>query len=1260
MLHCRTTVIASIGTTAGAADIATKEKAMARGKALFLTVLLALGSSDRQVHALAQAESTDAAVRSPSTDQREVAHSLASLPLSFEENRGQAPQEFSHLAKGSESAVLLSSREALISWNKSGQALTLPRSEDSHMGPPAPALVEDAASGALRMKLLGAATTAGLQGVAELPGKVSYFAGRDPAKWITGIPTYSRLRGEQVYPGVDIEYYGNPQKLEFDFIVHPGADSGAIAMGFEGAEGLELAGNGDLVVHLRGGEMRFQAPVGYQVADGRRLTVQAAYELHDDQRITFRIGPYDATRPLVIDPVVDFSTHLGPMHEAIAVDGSGNVYVTGSAWMNFVPEAVHIGPPSGFAGVMVAKLDPCGTGIVYAATVYGGDVGGSGIGIGVDAEGNAFVTGVAGAGFPVTPGAFDETYNGGSEDTFVFQLNDTGTNFVYSTYLGGSDHDQPAGIAVHPSGIAVVAGRTTSGNFPTPNGSQPTFAGGLSDAFVTAFDSSGSLIYSTFLGGGGYDDARGVAVDGEMNAYVTGVTGSSNFPIVGDGVDGTMDRGDFYVTKLDPASALVYSTFLGGSGNDGTVSYPFWPERGLDIAVDEEGFAYITGSTESANFPTTSGAWDEIPGGPGDCFITKLPQSGSTAYVFSTRLGGNGGEACTSVAVDSSGNVYVTGNQVGSSDFPLLDEIHPLPDYGAIVTKLDASGAFLLYSTPFGVHTAGFSIAVDGAGHAFVTGAGANFPLVNPLEGPGADGGFIARLSTDDCQPNGVGDVCDLNSGTSDDCDSNSLPDECQLDSDGDEVIDACDNCVLLFNPDQADCQPNGTGDVCDIADGISQDCNDNDVADECEADADGDGFLDACDNCPDHPNPAQDDCDDDGVGDVCVLATGQDQDCNTNLIPDLCDIAAQTSSDLNSNEAPDECDTPCVNVADCADLNNDNKRDDSCVWWECLFNLCTATGVVFADIGGQFGACPPDLTADGNDKFHALNCFSDQTTTGNPGYPCEASPPQAYNVDAGGTFGDCCPDGVCDGHDAFHALNAFEGDNVCSCPSNFLCPCTSPTYGNCSLTPTLFCSTDQQCPPGQSCNQVMCPAEASPAIDAPPGDEPGPRVAGRAGLRLEASSKRVRPGDVIEVDVFLDGALSDLRGYQLHVADTGGDHGGLVLADIFIERRKDAAFAGLPAWEAFNVRTQQMLAGLDGAGVQTKAGAYLATFVFRAGDDARGTFTIDLLHDDFDPAQRTFLFPTPPGAKIEIAATRAAAIEVSPVLRARTRRLPR
>jgi hypothetical protein len=395
-------------------------------------------------------------------------------------------------------------------------------------------------------------------------------------------------------------------------------------------------------------------------------------------------------------------------------------------------------------------------------------------------------------------------------------------------------------------------------------------------------------------------------------------------------------------------------------------------------------------------------------------------------------------------------------------------------------------------------------------------------------------------------------------------------------------------------------------------------------------------------------------------VGDVCVLATGQDQDCNTNLIPDLCDIAAQTSSDLNSNEAPDECDTPCVNVADCADLNNDNKRDDSCVWWECLFNLCTATGVVFADIGGQFGACPPDLTADGNDKFHALNCFSDQTTTGNPGYPCEASPPQAYNVDAGGTFGDCCPDGVCDGHDAFHALNAFEGDNVCSCPSNFLCPCTSPTYGNCSLTPTLFCSTDQQCPPGQSCNQVMCPAEASPAIDAPPGDEPGPRVAGRAGLRLEASSKRVRPGDVIEVDVFLDGALSDLRGYQLHVADTGGDHGGLVLADIFIERRKDAAFAGLPAWEAFNVRTQQMLAGLDGAGVQTKAGAYLATFVFRAGDDARGTFTIDLLHDDFDPAQRTFLFPTPPGAKIEIAATRAAAIEVSPVLRARTRRLPR
>jgi hypothetical protein len=502
------------------------------------------------------------------------------------------------------------------------------------------------------------------------------------------------------------------------------------------------------------------------------------------------------------------------------------------------------------------------------------------------------------------------------------------------------------------------------------------------------------------------------------------------------------------------------------------------------------------------------------------------------------------------------------------------------------------------------------------------------------------------------CDGAGPGNVCQIADGTSEDCDANTVPDECQPDGDSDGVINDCDNCDLP-NPDQADCQPNGIGDVCDIADGTSQDCNANDVPDECDnaADTDGDGFLDVCDNCPAHINPDQEDCDEDGTGDVCVLATGQDQDCNANLVPDLCDIDGGGSTDLNGNDVPDECDMPCVNVADCADLDNDNVRDDSCVWWECIFNLCTGTGVPFADIGGQFGACPPDLSADGNDKFHALNCFSDQNTLGGPGYPCEDSPPQAFNVDAGGQFGDCCPDGVCDGNDAFHALNAFEGDNVCSCPSNFSCPCVAPTFGNCSATPAIFCSTDQQCPLGQVCNQVMCPAGPEPEFDAPAGEAIGLRVTEVAAVRLEGDGVALRRGELIEVSVFLVNAVEDLRGYQLHVDVRGGSRAaeGLELVDIAVDDRKDAAFAGLPAWMAFNARTSQMVVGLDGDGVAVPAGAYLATFIFRVSPDASGIFAIDLLHDNSDPAQRTFLFPTAPGAKIEIVETQPAVIEVSP-----------
>jgi hypothetical protein len=339
----------------------------------------------------------------------------------------------------------------------------------------------------------------------------------------------------------------------------------------------------------------------------------------------------------------------------------------------------------------------------------------------------------------------------------------------------------------------------------------------------------------------------------------------------------------------------------------------------------------------------------------------------------------------------------------------------------------------------------------------------------------------------------------------------------------------------------------------------------------------------------------------------------------------------------------------PCLSShTHCADADADGLRDDSCAWWECDAATCVSTAIPFADIGGANGACPPDLTVDANDRFHALNCFSNIDTMGNAlAYPCEDSPPSATNVDAGGAFGACCPDGVCDGNDAFHTLHAFVGDSPCQCPANFTCPCPVPTAGNCIGNKLQSCSSDEDCG-GGPCNLALCPPSPAPAAP----EEEWPRVVGRTALKLVPRRGTVAPGDVVEVDVFLMDALADLRGYQLHVESAGGKRGRLELLDLAIEDRADQALAGPGGWRAFNTSTGQMLAGLDTPGVGVAAGAYLATLTLQASKDAAGRFSVDLLHDDTDPAQRTFLFPTPPGAKIEVESTVAAAVTVTRHLR--------
>ncbi len=329
--------------------------------------------------------------------------------------------------------------------------------------------------------------------------------------------------------------------------------------------------------------------------------------------------------------------------------------------------------------------------------------------------------------------------------------------------------------------------------------------------------------------------------------------------------------------------------------------------------------------------------------------------------------------------------------------------------------------------------------------------------------------------------------------------------------------------------------------------------------------------------------------------------------DCNNNGTNDFEDILADPGLDQDDDGTIDSC-PACISFSDCADVDGNGIRDDGCVWWACS-DICDGTDVVFADMGGQFGSCAPDGAADGNDRFHALNCFANVDPGGVMGraYTCEADAPSALNVDAGGQFGDCSPDGVCDGNDAFHALNAFAGASMC-----------------------------------------MCPLDGAPA----PSGVAVRGVTERGGLRLVTTTPSVAPGERTEVDVFLLRPLEDLRGYQLHVRVSGGTRGTLELTDISIDsgaprvvsgRRPVVpgahVFSGVIHWEAFNLSTRQMVAGLDGSG-QAVGPGYLATFAFRATADAAGTFAVELLHDEGEATHRTFLFPTPAQGRIVLEPT--------------------
>jgi uncharacterized protein (TIGR03437 family) len=652
--------------------------------------------------------------------------------LSFEANQGQVDSEVKFLSRGRGYTLFLTGTEAVLALN---QPQRTPRTRrESFMPSSAPSA---SSTVQLRLRLLGANPQPEVRGLDELPGKSNYFIGSDPAKWRTNVPTYAKVEYRDVYPGVSLVHYGNQQQLEYDFVVSPGADPGAIEFEAEGAERIEIDDAGDLVMHVPGGQVRQHKPIVYQQIAGRRLDIPGRFVLRDSafrdlsrrsrdphsHRVGFEIGSYDRGEPLVVDPVLVYSTFLGGSAcdncgaFGIAVDSYGNAYVTGKTTATDLATVSPLQRASGGGfDVFVAKLNATGSALVYS-TYLGGNGDDRAGGIAVDSFGNAYVTGTTGStNFP-TASPLQATYGGGG-DAFVAKLNAAGSALVYSTYLGGYGSDQGFGIAVDSFGNAYVTG-ITSGNFPTASPFQASHGGGGPETFVAKLNAAGSaLVYSTYLGGSGEDYGDGIAVDSSGNAYVTGWTNSTNFPTANalqaafGGVSSTgYPYGDAFVSKLNQAgSALVYSTYLGGSGGD----------EGHSIAVDSAGSAYVTGWTNSTNFPTASPLQPTYRGSWSNAFVAKLNAAGS-ALVYSTYLGGDGNDTGFGIAVDSSGNAYVTG-QTYSPDFPKAGSLVLSGYNGAFITKLNATGAKLVYSDVFGNIGIGYGIAVDPSANAYVTG----------------------------------------------------------------------------------------------------------------------------------------------------------------------------------------------------------------------------------------------------------------------------------------------------------------------------------------------------------------------------------------------------------------------------------------------------------------------------------------------------------------------------------------------------------
>jgi hypothetical protein len=687
----------------------------------------------------------------PST-RSSIEQSFGKLPLSFEVNNGQADKSVNFLSRGRGYTVLLNSTEAVLNIQHGA------RKKKKHLlKNPAEDVIKEESESAevIRLKSIGSNPNPKITGMDELGGKSNYFIGNDSSKWHTNISTYAKVKVEEVYPGIDLVYYGNQRQLEYDWIVAPGADPKNIRFEVTGKEDLSIDNLGNLILDKRN-NLLLRKPVIYQQNDGKITEIAGQFLLLGKHLVGIQLGKYNPSFALIVDPILSYSTFLGGrgIDEAwsIALDSSDNVYITGDTASDSFPvvnpfQANLIG---GNTDAIVLKFSPSRNEIIYS-TYLGGNFYDYGYDIAVDSYGNAYVTGSTEApNFPIFHAFQSSIGSFETEDGFVTKLSAAGNELIFSTYLGGDKEDAGISIAIDSLGNSYIAGATYSRNFPTANAFQST-NNGQENAFVTKFTTDGDLVYSTFLGGEFLDSAYGIAVDSSENAYVTGATYSDNFPTENPLQRDNAGATDAFITKLNASgNSLIYSTFFGGSKDD----------YGRAIAVDSLNQAYVGGVTYSDDFPTKDAAQVNYGGGTKDAFVLKLSAGGDT-LIYSTYLGGSQDDQCWGLAVDSFGYSYVTGF-TDSTDFPIKNSIFTnVPTVtNAFVSKLDLSGNSLLYSTFLGgdISDYGTSITVNSHGEAYVTGvtSSENFPVVNAYQEENMDRQgssqdlFIAKISTDD------------------------------------------------------------------------------------------------------------------------------------------------------------------------------------------------------------------------------------------------------------------------------------------------------------------------------------------------------------------------------------------------------------------------------------------------------------------------------------------------------------------------------